>query len=164
MADAAFRSCGVNAVIWGDMTGSGSMQFCASPDAAPPLPGAYILRIALAQPVAVTIAGRRPTLLAAGRYLYCGSANGPGGLEARLARHMRRGKAVHWHVDQLTERGVVTGCWIVPHGQECDLVAMLAPLPMPIPGFGSSDCRRCRSHLLQAPSEISILHGGVFCR
>jgi Uri superfamily endonuclease len=64
---------------------------------------------------------------------------------------MRKGKLVHWHIDQLTERGAVTGAWIVPKGRECDLVTMLARLPMPIPGFGSSDCRRCRSHLLYCP-------------
>ena len=65
---------------------------------------------------------------------------------------MRRGKSVHWHIDQLTERGSITGAWIVRNGRECDLVAMLAPLPMPIPGFGSSDCSRCLSHLLYLPS------------
>jgi len=25
---------------------------------------------------------------------------------------MRQGKTVHWHIDQLTERGTVTGIWI----------------------------------------------------
>jgi Uri superfamily endonuclease len=69
---------------------------------------------------------------------------------------MRKGKVVHWHVDQLTERGSVTGSWIARDGQECDLVATLGPLPMPIPGFGSSDCVRCRSHLLYSPVAVSI--------
>jgi Uri superfamily endonuclease len=73
--------------------------------------------------VLVTIAGRSPTELTAGRFLYCGSANGPGGLSARLARHMRHGKSVHWHIDQLTERGIITGSWIVPNGRQCELVA-----------------------------------------
>ena len=71
------------------------------------------------------------------------------GLRARLARHMRRAKRPHWHVDLLTEAGRVAGAWIVPGGDECALVAALSHLPMPIPGFGASDCRRCRSHLLQ---------------
>ncbi len=126
---------------------------CASADAAPSAPGAYVLQIDLAEPVLVRIADRPVTELSAGRYFYCGSAKGPGGLRSRLARHMRRGKSVHWHIDQLTERGAVTGVWIVRGGRECDLVAMLAPLPMPIPGFGSSDCVRCRSHLLYSPVE-----------
>ena len=103
------------------------------------------------EPILVRIAGKPRIELFAGRYFYCGSANGPGGLRSRLARHMRRGKSVHWHIDQLTERGSVTGAWIVRNGRECDLVAMLAPLPMPIPGFGSSDCSRCLSHLLDLP-------------
>lgn len=137
-------------------TPTGTLQFCANVDAAPSAPGAYILQIDLAQPVSVTIGRRPPLELQAGRYFYCGSANGPGGLRARLARHMRKGKPVHWHVDQLTERGSVTGSWLLCHGRECDLVSMLAPLPMPVPGFGSSDCDRCRSHLLYSPTEISI--------
>jgi len=130
-----------------------ALEFCASADAAPVAPGAYILQIDLAQPLLVRMAGDFCAELLAGRYLYCGSANGPGGLRSRLARHMRRGKSMHWHIDQLTERGAVIGAWIVRNGRECDLVAMLAPLEAPIPGFGSSDCARCRSHLLCAPRD-----------
>jgi hypothetical protein len=65
---------------------------------------------------------------------------------------MRRGKRRHWHVDLLTEAGRVAGAWIVPGGDECALVAALSHLPMPIPGFGASDCRRCLSHLLRQPT------------
>ena len=132
-------------------TRAGVLQFCASADAAPSAPGAYLIQIDLVEPILVRIAGKPRTELFAGRYFYGGSANGPGGLRSRLARHMRRGKSVHWHIDQLTERGSITGAWIVRNGRECDLVAMLAPLPMPIPGFGSSDCSRCLSHLLYLP-------------
>lgn len=131
------------------------LEFCASADAAPSAPGAYLLQIDLSEPVFVRIARKSCTELSAGRYFYCGSASGPGGLRSRLVRHMRQGKTVHWHIDQLTERGTVTGAWIVRNGRECDLVAILAPLPMPIPGFGSSDCVRCRSHLLYWPVGVS---------
>ena len=137
-------------------TRASALQFCATADAAPSAPGAYILQVDIAESVLVTIAGRSPTELTAGRYLYCGSAKGPGGLRARLARHMRHGKSVHWHIDQLTERGIIIGSWIVPNGRQCELVAMLGSLPMPIPGFGSSDCRRCRSHLLYRPTGMSV--------
>ncbi len=132
---------------------TGGLEFCASADTAPSTPGAYLLQIVLTEPVLVRMAGNLRAELSPGRYFYCGSANGPGGLKARLARHMRRGKTVHWHIDQLTERGATTGAWIVRNGRECDLVAMLAPLPMPIAGFGSSDCVRCRSHLLYSPGK-----------
>lgn len=126
------------------------LKFCASADAAPAEPGAYILQINLAETLSVTIRRRPSVTLKAGYYLYCGSANGPGGLRSRLARHMRRGKSKHWHIDQLTEHGSVLGAWIARKGRECDLVAMLGALPMPILGFGSSDCACCRSHLLYA--------------
>jgi Uri superfamily endonuclease len=137
-----------------DCLGSKSLEFCSNADAAPSAPGAYILQIDLAETVLVSTARQPPTGLLPGRYFYCGSANGPGGLRSRLARHMRHGKSLHWHIDQLTERGTVTGIWIVRNGRECDLVAMLAALPMPIPGFGSSDCSCCLSHLLYLPSTF----------
>ena len=75
-------------------------------DEAPSLPGVYAMAIEFADAVAVTLSGQPPITLPAGRYLYCGSAKGPGGLKARLSRHMRRGKSVRWHVDQLTEQGL----------------------------------------------------------
>jgi Uri superfamily endonuclease len=49
---------------------------------------------------------------------------------------------------QLTENGDVLGAWIFPGGVECDLVDMYSALPVPIVGFGSTDCQLCRSHLL----------------
>jgi Uri superfamily endonuclease len=113
--------------------------------------GAYVLVIDLAKSIEVAIGGRAPCALRAGRYLYCGSARGPGGLKARIARDMRRGKPVRWHVDHLTERGAVRGAFIFPGGAECALAARLSHLPAPMPGFGSSDCRRCASHLFAWP-------------
>jgi Uri superfamily endonuclease len=62
-----------------------------------------MIAILLAKEVVVRLSGRPPIKLPAGRYLYCGSAKGPGGLKARLSRHTRRGKSVRLHVDQLTE-------------------------------------------------------------
>jgi Uri superfamily endonuclease len=146
------------------------IQSCVSTDEAPSLPGAYVIAIELAEPVMGTLCGRAAIDLPAGRYLYCGSANGPGGLKARLSRHFRRGKSVRWHIDQLTERGSVVGSWISPGGNECELVRRFTQLPIPIPGFGSSDCAKCRSHLLQwsngtalplLDAGISALRGGA---
>lgn len=131
-----------------------SMSFSTNAEEIPTLPGAYILVIALLRPIFVKLGNRPPAPLAAGRYLYCGSAKGRGGLRARIARHMRRGKAIHWHIDHLTETGHVLGAWTLVEGQECDLVAALAGLPMPIERFGSSDCDRCGSHLLFWPGSF----------
>jgi hypothetical protein len=53
----------------------------------PAVAGAYVLAIELADPLDVAVGGKKRWALPAGRYL-C-SANGAGGLKARIARHMR---------------------------------------------------------------------------
>jgi Uri superfamily endonuclease len=138
---------------------STSTAFVRSAAAAPGEAGAYALLIAIQAPLAVK-AGENSATLAPGLYLYCGSARGPGGLAARIARHMRKEKRAHWHVDQLTRSGSVLGAFVFPGGDECALNAALEALPTPLKGFGSSDCRRCRSHLrfwskgLRLPREL----------
>jgi Uri superfamily endonuclease len=121
----------------------------------PAVPGAYILAISMVESTPVSLAGSRVDVLRAGRYLYCGSAYGPGGLRARLRRHFRPEKAIRWHVDQLTTRGHVMGAWAVPNGDECELVRRLSFLRAPIAGFGATDCRCCISHLLSWPLRVS---------
>jgi Uri superfamily endonuclease len=118
---------------------------------APSSPGAYVLIIELTDSVEVNLPGKPKTILKAGRYLYCGSAKGSGGIRARLSRHMRPDKVIHWHVDLLTDAGRVTGAWIFPGRDECELVRALSRLPAPIRGFGSADCPKCWSHLLSWP-------------
>jgi Uri superfamily endonuclease len=131
--------------------------FCANADGAPSLPGAYVLAIEITKPVTVKLPGKPAASLRSGRYLYCGSAKGPGGIRARLRRHMGRGKSLHWHVDRLTEAGTVLGAWVFPGGDECDLVVALSSLPAPIAGFGSTDCTRCRAHLLRWPEAMQSI-------
>lgn len=118
--------------------------------------GAYVLLVELDRQTPVHLPGRADIALPAGRYLYCGSARGPGGLKARIGRHMRRDKTIRWHIDQLTSAGRVLGAWLFPDGCECALSACLSAFPVPIPGFGSSDCPTCRSHLLAWPSDGSM--------
>jgi Uri superfamily endonuclease len=90
--------------------------------------------------------------LSPGVYVYVGSALGPGGLRARVARHLRAEKRPHWHVDALTTIAPVVGVWwtVSPVRMECEWAWALANLPgvtIPIPRFGASDCR-CPGHLL----------------
>lgn len=132
-----------------------TLRFHAAADGVPAGPGAYALWLRLAAPLAVRV-GRGRGTLEAGDYLYCGSANGPGGLRARLARHMRKEKRAQWHVDQLTAAGEVLGAFIVEGGSECALNAALSDLPAPLPGFGSSDCPRCVSHLRYFPPRARL--------
>jgi len=122
-------------------------------------PGAYVLLIDLAHPLALDIATLPGAVLPAGRYAYCGSAYGPGGLNARIHRHLGRGKALRWHVDRLTEAGRAVAVHAEPGGAECALFARVAENPgasVPIAGFGSSDCRRCPAHLVRVLDDFDI--------
>lgn len=120
----------------------------------PRTPGAYVLIVALDEPLALAGHGPMRAVLDPGTYAYCGSAIGPGGIGARVSRHLRRDKRAHWHVDRLTNAGRVVSVRAVPGGRECDLLDEMLAVPgatTPVPGFGSTDCRRCRSHLVRLP-------------
>jgi Uri superfamily endonuclease len=120
------------------------------PQEAPDSRGAYLLFIALDQPLQFVL-GRRVLRFGPGLYVYAGSARGPGGIRARLARHFRREKKLHWHVDRLTAAAARLSALAIAGGEECDVAARLAASRRFVfahPGFGSSDCRTCESHLL----------------
>ncbi len=122
-----------------------------SADTLPTGPGAYVLIIDNARAIALDIGALGAKTLPAGRYAYAGSARGPGGIRARIARHLRADKKPHWHIDRLTECATIVEIQAYPDGRECDLMAQLLTRPgarIPIPGFGSSDCRNCVSHLV----------------
>jgi len=85
-----------------------------------------------------------------GYYLYLGSALG--GLRNRLARHSRPEKRLCWHIDYLLQRAQLLEVWNMASEEhlECLWAEVARNLPgaqVPIPRFGSSDCR-CPSHLV----------------
>jgi Uri superfamily endonuclease len=113
-------------------------------------PGTYLLLLRLDAPARLTIGRLGVVTLAAGWYVYVGSALG--GLGARLRRHARLEKRHHWHVDTLRAACdlVAIAARIGPGRVECLTAARVAGLPgasLPVPRFGSSDCR-CHSHLI----------------
>lgn len=115
-------------------------------------PGAYVLFIELEETLSLRATSLGPRTLPPGRYAYCGSAYGPGGLRSRLRRHLKREKAPRWHVDHLTAAGRIFALGLAPGGQECALVEGLSRQPrveLPLAGFGSSDCASCPAHLLR---------------
>jgi len=116
--------------------------------------GTYALLFESDQPLEISVGKMGGFLLPAGKLIYVGSALGPGGLAARLKRHLRPDKPLHWHIDYLTAVLTPTVWRIDASGErrECGWVRELLALPgagVPIPGFGSSDCREgCPAHLL----------------
>jgi len=122
----------------------------AAPGSAMAKAGAYLLLIRLVRPL--TIAWRDGGhVFETGWYLYAGSAKGPGGMRARVSRHMRADKKPHWHVDRITSQCPPAAALCYEGAAECDLVAALSgsAFSFPLPGFGATDCRHCISHLLR---------------
>lgn len=135
-------------------------------DAAADLPregGAYALLVRLDEPLQLDIPRFRGHSLMPGYYAYCGSAYGPGGIRARVSRHLRADKPKRWHVDRLTASGSILQAGVVVSGHECKLAAAILSLggSVVLPGFGSSDCRRCTTHLVGL-SGGHTLPAGIF--
>ena len=127
----------------------------------PAAPGDYLLVFESGAASRLEVGKLGTVTLPAGRYAYVGSARGPGGLRARLERHLRPAKRQHWHIDALThERRPDRVFFRTDQSrQECAWVRALLALPgatAPIRGFGSSDCiEGCPAHLVRLPDEAA---------
>jgi Uri superfamily endonuclease len=128
---------------------------CLSCDPGRALPagkGSYALLLRLEEAERIRIGRLGEWPFAAGHYLYLGSALGPGGLAARLRRHLSPVKRPFWHIDYLRGRTAVVGIWYVEElvRYEHTWAAAAGQLPgatIPVARFGSSDCR-CPAHLV----------------
>jgi Uri superfamily endonuclease len=121
--------------------------------------GTYLLLAQLGQEVRIEVGKLGTFTFAPGWYAYAGSALGPGGLPARLARHARSDKRLHWHVDYLLRHAALQAVWqaVDPGRLECAWAAAIRALPgaqTPVRGFGASDCR-CPAHLVFLPERPS---------
>jgi Uri superfamily endonuclease len=125
-------------------------------------PGSYVLLLSVPQPLEIAAGRLGSHHLPAGLYAYAGSAQGPGGIAARVARHLRQDKRAHWHIDSLTTTVAVARVWTAPGATatECDWVRDMLALPgssVPVRGFGSTDCRNaCPAHLIRLPDDADL--------
>jgi Uri superfamily endonuclease len=140
----------------------------------PPKPGSYALEFSLYQPQRLTIGRLGEIFFPQGEYIYMGSALGPGGLRARLGRHLQKDNfSYHWHIDYIKSNTETRSlCYLMESAGalqldssqvqeksalpqkpvECIWSQILSALPyanIPAPGFGASDCHSgCRAHLI----------------
>jgi Uri superfamily endonuclease len=117
--------------------------------------GSYILLVELATKKDIFIGKLGYVSLPKASYAYVGSAMN--GLRARLARHLRGEKKLHWHIDYLLKEAEVEEIILCPGEEsvECSLAQALAGKIQSVPGFGSSDCK-CRSHLYFASEKDGL--------
>lgn len=125
-----------------------------------PEAGTYLLLMHLDREAEIPVGHLGTFGFAAGYYCYVGSARGPGGIAARVRRHLRGAKRPHWHVDYLLFEAPVMEIWATRSTDrlECIWAQALLSLPevtVPVRGFGSSDCS-CQAHLFRFPAFPSL--------
>jgi Uri superfamily endonuclease len=123
----------------------------------PRQPGTYLLILDLDRAVETAVGRLGICHLPAGRWIYAGSALGPGGLAGRISRHFRQPARHHWHIDYLTSICAPSGA-VYALGEtrlECTWVQILRAegAEALVVSFGNGDCRSagCPAHLLQLP-------------
>jgi len=115
--------------------------------------GAYLLVVRIERPTRLRFGANGVADLNAGFYVYAGSA--VRGLSARLARHRRRRKKHHWHIDDLLAAGTLVADYPIltarriEHELAADVAAIADDL---VPGFGASDSP-LPSHLFYFASD-----------
>lgn len=115
--------------------------------------GCYQLKIRISRNISLNIGALGLCSFSKGDYIYTGSAMK--NLRQRIERHKRTDKNIRWHIDYLLAHPSVqlTDIILYPSTikEECQYNQQLLNerAEVPIPGFGSSDCKICKSHLLK---------------
>lgn len=106
----------------------------------------YQLTIQVIQATTITVGKLGCFEIDAGMYLYTGSAKQH--YEARIARHLRHQKKMHWHIDYLLDSPHASVIHVSRHTESECLINQRAPGKMIIQSFGATDCTAgCGSHL-----------------
>lgn len=118
--------------------------------------GTYALVLFLPRAEKIRIGALGTVGFPRGYYLYIGSALN--GLTARLARHLRRDKKHHWHIDYFLQHAQIKEVWTHQGNERFECVWAQASLAMPrakiiAPRFGASDCS-CTTHLIYFGKRI----------
>ena len=124
-------------------------------------PGTYALVLHLHAPQTLTVGALGAWAFPAGDYVYVGSAWGPGGVAARLGRHLRGADKVRWHIDYVRRVMQPIYAWVAYQKHlECAWAAHLLALPQSqviVPRFGASDCH-CVTHFLYITGQTQAIH------
>ena len=102
--------------------------------------GSYFLVIRLDEKK--TVRTRAKTFeLSPGYYVYVGSAMNS--LEKRVARHFRRKKRLHWHIDYLLKEAKLLRAYLIPSEIKLEekLSREVSRFGEPVEGFGAGDVK-----------------------
>lgn len=116
--------------------------------------GTYLMVYTLKQPRTVEVGHLGEITFPAGDHVYVGSAMQH--LTARVNRHLRSRKRMHWHADYLGALADKREAIPIRGSQrrECEIAAAVRNILSPGPeGFGCSDCA-CTTHLFHSPTPV----------
>lgn len=120
------------------------------PDALKSAPGTYALILHSHSRERVQVGRWRGIELQPGYSIYVGSAFGPGGVQARVSRHLRVEKPQRWHIDYVTSLVTPLAAWVSYASEKLEhrwaQFFFEKNKLTSVPGFGCSDCK-CHSHL-----------------
>lgn len=122
--------------------------------------GCYQLKIKIKQNITLKIGALGLCEFSKGDYVYTGSAMK--NLSKRIARHQRKEKKLRWHIDYLLSHPEVELVEVVSYPseikEECFYNQLLLneKAEVHVKGFGSSDCKKCPSHLVKIVIKIEI--------
>ncbi len=122
-------------------------------DHIPASKGSYLLMFTLDQTLYIDIGKYREVFFQEGNYLYAGSAFGPGGLNARVKRHLSTDKKKKWHLDWIRPSlSFISGWYILGKNLECEWSQKISRMDgvfIPLFKMGASDCKQgCPAHFL----------------
>lgn len=126
----------------------------------PARPGTYVLVLEAPDHGRIQVGSLGRLTLDGGWLCYVGSAMGPGGLRARVSRHLTGARKLHWHVDYLLREAKVAEVWHA-QGEEkredawAEALRTSAGAGIPLAGFGSSDCG-CPGHLIRFETRPNV--------
>ncbi|MBI9069976.1 MAG: DUF123 domain-containing protein [Melioribacteraceae bacterium] len=128
--------------------------------------GIYILEIYSRKKFGVNHPKFEKVNFAGGYYYYIGSAQK--NFISRINRHLSSKKKLRWHIDYLldSENCTVKKVYAIENNSknlECELVGKISSsidIITHINGFGNSDCKKCKSHLIYSKTKINYSH---FC-
>ena len=116
--------------------------------------GSYLLLLTLDSEKQIDVGSLGSVRFRKGCYLYVGSAMR--NLSARIARHARPAKTLHWHIDYLRQQADALTALPIrsPDREECEIArAAAAAFAHGAAHFGSSDCG-CPTHLFWSPQDL----------
>jgi Uri superfamily endonuclease len=116
-----------------------------------PVKGTYLLIFKANKPFRCRVGKLGQFVARPGFYAYVGSAQGPGGVAARISHHLAIAARPHWHLDYVRPHlhPIEVWCSYASTSREhqwAHALTQFSSAGVPLPGFGASDCR-CEAHL-----------------